>query len=343
MERLHSSVIRDIRTMLSAYGLRLLDVEERQSLYHPHAGYHAWTDKGEVMLKPFIGTERRMQMVARYMRELWMDGCRFMPRWLSTISRKRYVRRNGRLYYVTEWVKGGQLETEADFHALGQALARLHAHTVNGGRHATQRVVVNLQAADRVFRTSLSARARSPISMVSDWLQEHGRTCERLSDEAWNLLQDAEVVKSLQAEDGRSTLIHGDVTCPNVIVTDDNVCLIDWDGVGPGSRWNELAKALANTADFDTGRLAAMLRGYAEVRPFTAAERRVVAALFRLPREAWRVARRAKSVRKRQIVHDFYVLEKAWQRRLNAVSWIDSWASDGEGMEDAVECRHSRA
>jgi Ser/Thr protein kinase RdoA (MazF antagonist) len=137
----------------------------------------------------------------------------------------------------------------------------------------------------------------------------------------------------LSEEINHPGLIHGDVTIPNIIINASGMFLIDWDGLRIGSTYNEIAKALSNTTYFNTRHISALLRGYEKIKPLIPAERLLISALFRLPREAWR---EAKGIALNRGQRDFRVLEQTWDERMNAIRWLDEWARQLPSVTDVI-------
>jgi Ser/Thr protein kinase RdoA (MazF antagonist) len=118
-------------------------------------------------------------------------------------------------------------------------------------------------------------------------------------------------------------LIHGDVTRPNIIINSKGLFLIDWDCLRMGSTYNEIVKTLSNTTYYNPILINALLRGYEEIKPLKSAERLLISALFRLPREAWGAAR---NIARGRGHRSFRVLEQTWEQRLIAIRCLDEWA-----------------
>ena len=143
-----------------------------------------------------------------------------------------------------------------------------------------------------------------------------------MAKEAWEIFRESEVKQIISEEINYPSLIHGDVTIPNIIINPNGMFLIDWDCLRMGSTYNEIAKTLLNTTYYNPIHIEALLRGYEEIKPFKSAERLLISALFRLPREAWSEARNIVWGRGQ---HGFRLLEQTWDERLNAIRWMDEW------------------
>ncbi|TXK83667.1 phosphotransferase family protein [Paenibacillus sp. N3.4] len=136
-------------------------------------------------------------------------------------------------------------------------------------------------------------------------------------------MENAEVHQVFSEEMKQPAFIHGDVTIPNIVINSDNLYLVDWDGLTIGSRYNEIAKALLNTSFFNPDHIKETLQGYEEIQSFNSAERLLISALFRLPREAWSAAR---NIAYGRGPRDIRILERTWDERLKAIRWLDNWA-----------------
>ncbi|MBW5446318.1 phosphotransferase [Cohnella sp. CFH 77786] len=326
-----------LREIAKPYGLRIARIRSCASLYKSRAAYRLSTDQGAWVLKPFqarrgIGGSaiRQIRRVETCIRRITEQGYPHLSKWRTTDSGRYWVIAKGRPYYVAEWVEGRPLApTPSDFAALGKALAGLHSLETGSGTGArldsTYRQIRGFQATDRLFRGYV-ARIRAKRASERQWFDAHGRATAALSRRAWEMLK-APAVRQLLSEE-KPRFIHGDVTIPNVIVAQDGVKLIDWDFARCGSASYELAKTMANTADFDLVRLGALLRGYEEIRPLKPAERQLVAALFRMPREIWQAARNAALGKRNPI---FPIVKRTWTKRLAAVKWMDEWAGQDNG------------
>ncbi|UUZ86080.1 phosphotransferase [Paenibacillus sp. P26] len=248
-----------------------------------------------------------------------------MPAWLTTRSGRAWVRSQGRLYYGTEWIEGRLLQpSEQDYVRLGQAVASLHTacqDSLPASKSYTSMRIEEYRTQERLFRKRFKeVRRRSGAGV---WFRGHGDECMALAREAWQLLASPEVKHILDEEKRHPVLVHGDITIPNVMLTDSRLTFIDWDGLAPGSMYVEIARTASNTAYFNPDLISAFLRGYEEVRPLNAGERRLVSGLFRLPREAWSTAFQVTKGRGRRKLRQ---LDTGWEARLNAVRWMDQWA-----------------
>ncbi|GAA0136214.1 hypothetical protein YSY43_30550 [Paenibacillus sp. YSY-4.3] len=125
----------------------------------------------------------------------------------------------------------------------------------------------------------------------------------------------------------RPALIHNDITAHNVIISDDGqLFIIDWDRIKLGSIYVELATTLMNTTHFNPVFMHSLLQGYDELRHLNHAERKLISALYRLPREAWHAARFPDRPRSRNMLD---IMEQTWLLRLKAMDELDEWAKSG--------------
>jgi Ser/Thr protein kinase RdoA (MazF antagonist) len=322
------------KEIANSYGLRLRRIKSYDSLYKKNAVHRASTDKGKFLIKAFhkkssgtkLTKEQQIIQVSSYIHKLKDGGYSNFPNWLTTDSGRHFVNKNGRPYYMTDWIEGRSLQNDSqDYEALGRALANLH--TIRKGRLSskssfTKKQIELFKFQDRLFRFRL-ADIRKKKSAAKRWFQKHGGRCSTLADEAWSILSDPEVKQIISNEIKHPAFIHGDVTFPNIIINSSGLFLIDWDSLRKGSTYYEIAKTLANTTCFNPVQIDALLRGYEEIKPLHSAERLLISALFRLPREAWSEAR---SIALGKGLRGFRVLEQTWDERLKAILWVDGWA-----------------
>ncbi|WJH32466.1 phosphotransferase [Paenibacillus sp. CC-CFT747] len=277
------------------------------------------------MIKPFKGSRRRIRQLASYSARLGKLGFRGMPLWKRTVSGKLWVSAKGRMYYVTPWVHGSKLDGRlSHLRKLGRVLARLHTLSRRLNLPPAPR---SLLKEIRRQHTSFGRNmrfVRSQDHSAGRWFRENGSRCRELGLQAMACLQKQKVKALLRGERKAPPLVHRDVTRPNVIVTGGKVSIIDWDSMERGSSYYDLVKTLTNTAGFHPGRMKAFLKGYEEIRPLKKTERRLVSALYRLPREAWYVCSRAKAGQPDASM--LAILDATWEERLLAVRWLDYWA-----------------
>lgn len=320
-----SSERHHLANITSRFGLRLTRARALRSLYKQRAAFHIYTEQGEWLVKPFkrrllektssLGQIKRM---SAHIHRLTEAEYPHFPPFLQTKSGKQWTKCGKRYYYVTAWMKGQPLQqVPEDYYKLGQVLARLHAIPLNKAainiddRTSQQQQFLKLQ--DLQFRRRLP-KLRKRKTKIGRWMRRHGSQCIQLADEAWEVLQQAEVKQWIKKE--RPSLIHGDITIPNIMKLEENMVLIDWDGIRIGSAYDEIAKALMNTANFNEELIRAFMEGYEAVKPLNPSERQLVGALYRLPREAWFAARHASGRRGREV---FHLLSQSWNHRLEAV------------------------
>lgn len=327
-----------VRKLTRRFGITPIKFGWRPSIYRKQAVIRVRTDTGAFALKPFYrstsfpsGTVEQMKTAAKHAEWLTSSGYSYMPRWLYADSGKLWIVSKGRPFYMTEWITGRGLEGAGDFANLGRAIATLH-HTSSE--------LLQSQESDSFTRKQLGLWKLQERRLLHDkvgalrnaklrrWFRKYGEDCRSLSERSWAEMNDPEIAALLDQESSRPALIHGDITSTNVMISDDDrLYILDWDRVKIGSIYIELAKTLANTAQFNPEFLQSLLNGYEEIRPLTRTERRLIAALFRFPREAWTVACFPKRKSSSALID---ILDGSWGVRLNAVGFLDAWANPVE-------------
>jgi CotS family spore coat protein len=325
----------NVKNITNQYGLRLHNVDAYDSLYKRNAAFRASTDKGKFLIKPFhtrtrgtkLTTNQQITRVSSYFQKLKESGYPHSPNWLTTSSGRYWVSHNGRPYYMTEWLEGRnlQIDNEQDYTTLGRALANLHTickDSLPSMSPYTQRQIHFFKVQDRLFQRRLTG-IRKHTTITGKWFRKHGDKCKKLAREAWEIVDTSKVKRIIRREVKHPALIHGDVTSPNIIIHSKGLYLIDWDCLRMDSTYNEIAKTLLNTTSYNLSKIQVFLRGYEEIKPLKPAERLLVSALFRLPREAWYVARNVVFGKGQRV---FRTLEQTWEERMNAIRWMDEWA-----------------
>lgn len=328
----YGSDLARLKNIARKYSLTLTNVKPCASQYKRVAAYRAQTERGPFLIKPFYGRMKNTRLtskeqivkVAACVRILQESAYPHMPRWLLSSTGSYWVAREGRPYYMTEWIEGRKLQPEAqDYRNLGHALASLHAFR-NPGLSAksrfTEALVHAFQSRHRSFRRRL--RLVQQDKREGYWFRRHGEVCVALAERSSALLDQPAVAKILSEENLHPALIHGDITMPNILIHSDALYLIDWDLSGPGSTYYEVARTLANVTHFNSAWIQALLEGYEEVRPLQPEERIVIRALFGFPREAWTAALALRSGRA-----TFRVVKETWDARLEAIRWMDRWSA----------------
>lgn len=333
----NGSDITKLKNVVLQYGLTLKSLQPYDSHYKRAAAYCAVTDQGQYLIKPFYGRKKNLRLtpkvqivkVSSYIQKLQENGYPHIPKWLSSNSGNYWVSRQGRPYYMTEWVEGRKLHTEEqDYHTLGRALASLHSFN-NHGIVAKSRVTLNLINGFRKRHYLFRRRLRDLRQNKREgyWFKVNGKKCNTLCNDAFSILKNPLVMKILSEEENHPTLIHGDVTFPNIIVQSSKLFLIDWDMTCVGSTYYEVAKTLANLSHFNPSLIQALLKGYEEIKPLLPEERLLIRALFGFPREAWMAAYHLKLHGKRTTLH---LVRQTWDARLAAIQWMDQWARKNE-------------
>jgi Ser/Thr protein kinase RdoA (MazF antagonist) len=320
----HPKPAQRLSSILQQYGLCTYKIHACSSLYKKKAAYRVLTDKGSFLLKPYRGQQRLLNRVCSRLAWLLKHSFDSMPQWLITVNGKHWITKNRRLYYITEWIDGTQLgEDVQDYERLGEVLARLHliSRRRSSVRPSFSKMEINrFRKRHRTFARHL--RAIQMKRNESDcWFRERGDQCLSLAEEAWKTLKRHDVRRMLRKE--IPSIIHGDVTSPNVIVHRDGIYLVDWERARRGSAYYEVAKTLNNVAAFSVPYMKALLDGYEKHYPLIPEERLIIASLCRLPREAWIAADQIRSG-----IHTdmFNVLKETWPKRMEAIRWLDGWA-----------------
>ncbi|WP_339201725.1 aminoglycoside phosphotransferase family protein [Paenibacillus sp. FSL P2-0322] len=325
-----------IRKITRRFGLIPLKSRLVSSLYRKNAVIQVKTKKGTYALKPFSRTKmvrsntiQQMERAASHIRLLKKRKYTYMPAWLPTHSGKLWTLHQGTPFYVSQWIKGRGLETAEDFEKLGRALATLHAtstglHRMDKGKSPPTIQQLRIwKNQDRLFQRKMIKNSRHDKT-YRNWYNAHGEDCKRLSRRAWKDLQDASIIRLLRMEHRHPSLIHSDITTPNVIISDDgHLKIIDWDRAKIGSIYADLAKALMNTTQFNPEFVQSLLKGYQKRKPLSRTERKIVTALYKLPREAWHASRHPNRSRDREILDNW---DQSWPLRLQIIHILQEWA-----------------
>lgn len=330
-----------VHTLASQYGLTVRQVNAIPSHYRPAAIFRLNTTQGVYAVKPFLGTVSQLKSLYAATEEVCHRLHAPFAKWKLTRRQKPFVQVGEQCFYVTEWIDGSTLGcSEDDIRLLGKLLGRVHRIKTKANRGGSAARVEWSTLADRDQRFRRHApTVLSGYGEMSHWLRRHQRTCDDLSDEAWSMLQRMASNGSMNP-DGDETWVHGDVTRPNTLVTNHHdVVLIDWDQMHIGSSIYELVKTLANITDFNPARMEALLSGYESKRPLTSSQRAAVAALFRLPREAWYLVDNMTNGKPPTV---FKALSKSWADRLDAIRWLDEWANRQRGLR-GTPCDKNRS
>ncbi|MGG1617546.1 phosphotransferase [Paenibacillus sp. NRS-1782] len=323
-----------IRKITSRFGLFPLKSSLVSSLYRKNAVIQVKTKKGTYALKPFSRTRmvrsntiQQMEQAASMIRLLKKRKYSYMPAWLPTHSGELWTLHQGTPFYMSQWIKGRGLENAEDFEKLGWALATLHAtstglHQIGRGKSPTLQQLRIWKKQDRLFQRKISKISRHDKE-YGNWYNAHGKDCKRLARRAWKDLQDTSIVKLLQKENRSPALIHSDITIPNVMISDDSeLKIIDWDRVKVGSVYADLAKALMNTTQFNPKFVQSLLKGYQKRKPLSQTERKMVTALYKLPREAWHASLHPNRSRDREILDNW---DQSWPLRLQIIHILQEW------------------
>ncbi|MGF7049521.1 Ser/Thr protein kinase RdoA (MazF antagonist) [Paenibacillus sp. DS2015] len=321
------------KSITKRYGLRLHRVKTHDSLYKKNAVHCASTDKGRFLIKVLSirNLDQRLtkEQLFSYIKKLKKAHYPNCPKWLTTRrTGKYYVTSHGKRYYVTEWITGRSLQDDVqDYEDLGRALAGLHTllkHNHTSMSSFTHKQMSNFQRQGHLFHSHLR-KINSKSTVSKKWFKKNGHQCAHLAHEAWAMMNTPEVKRILADERNHPALIHGDITIPNVVINSKGLYLVDWDCLRKGSIYYEIAKTLSNTTHYNPVYMQALLRGYVEIRPLNSAERILISAFFRLPREAWIEARRISQGRSQR---GLALLALSWDNRLNAIARLDEWAHE---------------
>ncbi|MEC0180616.1 aminoglycoside phosphotransferase family protein [Paenibacillus peoriae] len=324
-----------IRNITRHFGLIPLKSSLVSSLYRKNAVIQVRAKKGTYALKPFSRTKmirsntiQQMEQAASMVRLLKKRKYRYMPAWLPTHSGKLWTLYQGTPFYVSQWIKGRRLENAEDFEKLGRALAALHdtpasLHRIGRRKSPTFQQLRIWKNQDRLFQKRIK-QISGHDTKYRNWYNAFGKGCKRLSRQAWKDLQDASITRMLQKEKRLPSLIHSDITIPNVIISNNGqLKIIDWDRVKVGSVYADLAKALMNTTQFNPEFVQSLLKGYQKRKPLNRTERKIVTALYKLPREAWHASRHPIRSRDREILDNW---GHSWPLRLQIIHILQEWS-----------------
>ncbi len=318
------------RSITKRYGLHLVRITTHDSLYKKNAVYCATTNKGKSLVKALntksLGKTLPQEKFFAYVRKLKTSKYPYTPRWLKTRSGRYSVKWHGSAYYMTEWITGRKISDDVhDYETLGRALA--HLHNLLKDHHKptpsyTYERIKEFKRQGHLFHQQLKDIQKKKTT-PSRWFERYGDSCVQLTHEAWRIIDDPHVKRILLREQWHPALVHGDVTIPNIVIHSRGLFLIDWDCLRTESKYYEVAKTLSNTTYYKPVLMDAFLQGYEAIRSLNSSERLLICALFRLPREAWHVARKIGSGRSHK---ELTLLAATWYDRLNAIRHLDEWA-----------------
>jgi hypothetical protein len=306
------------------FGLKIKSVKSYDSLYLSNVVKKVLTDKGEFAVKTFRGTEQSLSVLHRRIQGLLRKGYRDVPLWLKTVDDDIFVRWQGKLLYLIEWIDGRPYGyTVEDAFNLGDNLRLLHAANVKA-EEVTARSFLE-QRRRRIARALFVLRKETRLTSdpkIESWYKLHRNECIHLLETTDNELK--KVMENLTCGCSLCTFVHGDVTSPNIIVVENRIRFIDWERLSTGLGMEELAKTVSNTALFQDDLIKSTLQGY-QFWSLGKEEKTLFRAFFRIPREALHlieiIQRRSKHA-KLDIAFD--IVSKTWDERLQAIRWVEN-------------------
>jgi len=305
------------------------------SLYREKAVIKIQTKNESYALKPYIRSDllqsktiRQIEKTADHILLLMKSGYSYMPNWLYTDSGRLWVEKKGRPFYITEWINGRGLAISEDYEKLGRAIAAIETVSNDLPRiesaSFTHKQIRLRKSENHTFHRRM-AKADQSHRKYQLWYRKYGKACKKLADLSWVDIKDPGIVDLMKQEWTRPVLTHRDITCSNVIISDDGrLFIIDWDRVKIDSLYSDLARTLMNTTHFNPAFIQSFLKGFEEIRPLNRSERKLIAALYRLPREAWIAARFLGQKRGNELLD---IIDTTWTFRLEAINILDEWAN----------------
>ncbi|USB33089.1 aminoglycoside phosphotransferase family protein [Paenibacillus sp. YPG26] len=329
----HPYTQKEIHRITRHFGLTPLKAVPVSSLYRRNAVYQVTTSTGGYALKPYRKSEasstnamQQIRTTVRHIKRLKQKKYRNMPRWLRTSTGRYWIELKGTPLYMTEWIQGRRMELAQDYTALGRALANLHLVSPTPSKGPNSSILSYLpgwKARSGSFQRYMAAAILQKAPHFG-WYQLHGPACNRLSKQAWAYFKRPSMAKLLLKDARRPSLVHGDITTLNVVISENgHLYIIDWDRVKLGSSYLDMAKALRNTCQFNPEFIQSFLLGYEEVRPLSRSERRLITLLFSLPQEAWNGARFPSHTKNREMM-DIFV--RTWPERKQAIRVLQQWS-----------------
>ncbi|MFX4301945.1 aminoglycoside phosphotransferase family protein [Alicyclobacillus tolerans] len=307
------------------YGFQLLSYRVCPSLYKKNAAYQIQTQQGPFLVKPYGGNSQQLEAKLKRILSIQNLGYPHMAKLIQQPDGKLYTRYANQIFYVSEWVAGKQLTGHPfDCHLLGEALGKLHRLPTPERRLSCKNTLLKLRKLQAKFIDQNLPYVQSTRSDIQIWFQQHASILKKLSSETFSILDKRSLSNELDFSLSHPTWIHGDVTKPNTIRREADICLIDWEQTKIDWSLLELVKALANTTNFSPTLLISMLNGYEQEHPLNMSQKQIIAALFRLPREAWFVASQLKKIQSTS--QSFSILKQSWESRLKAIKILDDWA-----------------
>lgn len=294
MEALHQTDLERLRPVLARYELEGTEVSLVSSNCSNCTGYKVVTNAGDVYVTEIPKQQVGLLSLERRFQQLHDYNYAAMPRYYSTPANRFVTVLGLKKYIVAEWVDGVpisllQEENEENFNQLGRNLARLHQIP-----HPTR------------------SQLRQP-SEVRMLMGEHGREL-LFNFRAQQLFTNA--VKN-------PVLTHSAVRPENVIVAGNRVVMVNWDRVGPGCSYAEVAQTLQNTAVCNTDSMQSFLSGYEEVKPLLPEDKQLIFGFFSFPNQSRHMMRKVERTPLWEVSADQY---RDTARLQQATKWLRSWS-----------------
>ncbi|MGE5674731.1 MAG: phosphotransferase [Mycobacterium leprae] len=275
----------EVEQAAAAYGLDAASLEPLSSTYRAVAAYRA----ENALLKPYRYSERQLFYVTRALSHLAKCGCTVVPRLIETRRGEPYLRSGRRLWYALTWIPGCPVSFPTDLVEAARALARFH-------RAATGCFIPSSDKRSwprrwRQIRTDLAEFAReaaagaTPFDILYSqaapiFIGQAEACIAALNQPAYTHLE------SVRRQ--RLAFAHRDATAANLIRGEQGrVYLIDPDTLGPDLRLHDLTRMLLSGGVEDPEPLVEAIAAYDRIAPLEQAERLLLPAAYRLPREFW--------------------------------------------------------
>ncbi|MFD1677534.1 phosphotransferase [Alicyclobacillus fodiniaquatilis] len=245
------------RAVRASYNLKVDKLTWCDSLYLRRVAARLEARDKTYKLKRFAGTQQRLQTLANGYQQVAACRLHEFPTWHRTAQGKAYIRVQGQLLYLLDWVHGKPFEhTSAHAYALGRTLRKLHVPprsrqsftTPSLRRRIDQIEQVTTLLSNKDSTLHLPSVARDFITVQTDALVPLLKTSMRMLKELGPKLS--------------YVMVHGDVTVPNVLMNGRTAVLIDWERLSLGFAMEELAKTVMNTCNLSIPHARALLAGY---------------------------------------------------------------------------------
>lgn len=306
MENFNQSSIEDFlpqdnirKYILSNYNLKNANITmiKFKDTDKQRAVYRIDSNNASYCLKKVYFDEKNLLYVYSALEWLYRNNIQ-VPKLLPTINKHRYVKYNNMLFILTPWVNGEKCDFDNSEHLKLSAKTLGRLHKVSSAFTPIEGSIVRKGLSD--YNKSINKHFNQILVNINNAQRYNDKFSKIFLDNLDENMQLAklslEISSTINNSELSTSLCHGDYVNKNIIITDDDVCVIDFDKCKFNYSAHDLSYFLRRllkreTTNWDKSLTIEIIDSYISANTLTASDLKFILSYIAFPQKYWKISR----------------------------------------------------